>query len=170
MRGEFLRELYEKHYETVFGYVLPKLGFDEEAAADVAHAVFDEAEKCFEKLKDHPNKLGWLMVTAKHKLHKAWRKKTRESSRNAPLELAAAIPDPRDPFDAVELTDDDIRSITEQVLSGLSPNEREIYGLFFVDGLSFAETAEKLGISEKAARARLARVKAKLKNRIIYFI
>ena len=170
MREEFLRELYEKHYETVFSYVLPKLGFDEEAAADCAHAVFEAAGEKYEKLRDHSNLLGWLMVTAKHKLHKAWTRRTRAAAKSIPLELASAIPDPRDPFDAVELSDAEIKRITKEVLSGLSESETEIYRLFYADGLSFAETAERLGISEKAARARLARVKAKLKNRIIYFI
>ncbi len=166
MRDEFLRMLYEKHFETVFNYCLPKLGFDNDAAADCAHAVFDEAEKKYEKLKDHPNLLGWLMTTAKHKLHKAWRRSSLERLRLIPLDLAEAVPDGGDPFDAVELTDSDIKRITEVVLSGLSQNELEIYRLFYREDLGFAQIAQKLGISEKAARARLARVKAKLKNRI----
>lgn len=170
MREEFLRMLYEKHFQTVFEYCLPKLGFDKDAAADCAHAVFDEAGKKFEKLADHPNLLGWLMVTAKHKLHKAWRRNTRDTAKLIPIELASAIPDAGDPFDAVELTDADITAITAEVLSGLSEGELVIYRLFFVDRLSFRETGERLGISEKAARARLARVKAKLKNRLAEYL
>lgn len=170
MRDDFVRELYERHYQTVYAYVLPKLGFREDAAADCAHAVFDEAGDKYEKLKDHPNVLGWLMVTAKHKLHKAWRKSTRDTARNIPLEIACAIPDNRDPFDAVELSDGEIKAITEEVLSGLSENEFEIYRMYFVENDSFEKIARKLGVSEKAVRARLARVKVKLKNRIIYFI
>ncbi|MBO4384830.1 MAG: sigma-70 family RNA polymerase sigma factor [Clostridia bacterium] len=170
MRDDFLRMLYEKHFETIFEYCLPKLGFDKDAAADCAHAVFDEAGKKYEKLRDHPNLLGWLMVTAKHKLHKAWRKNTRDTAKLIPIELAAAIPDPGDPFGAVELTDADIARITEAVLSGLGEGELEIYRLFYVEKLSFRETGERLGISEKAARARLARVKAKLKNRLAEYI
>ena len=156
MRDEFLRKLYEQYFDTVFKYCLPKLGFDRDAAADVAHAVFDLADKKYEKLKEHPNIPGWMLTTAKHMLHKAWRRNTREAARSVPIELITSLPDSRDPFDAVELTDSDIRSITETVLSGLSENELSIYRLFYVDDLSFAETAERLGISEKAARARLA--------------
>ncbi len=170
VREDFVRELYERHYQTVYAYVLPKLGFREDAAADCAHAVFDAAGEKYEKLRDHPNVLGWLMVTAKHKLHKAWRKNTRETAKNLPLELACAVPDSRDPFDAVELSDPEIKAITKEVLSGLNESEFEIYKLYFVDNVSFAGIAERLGVSEKAARARLARVKVKLKNRIIYFI
>ena len=170
MRDEFLRMLYEKHFETIFKYCLPKLGFDKDAAADCAHAVFDEAGKKYEKLKDHPNLLGWLMTTAKHKLHKAWRRSARERLRLVPLDLASAVPDGGDPFDAIELTDSDIEGITETVLSGLSPSELDIYRRFYRENLSFAEIAEGLGISEKAARARLARVKAKLRERLAELI
>lgn len=166
MRDEFLRMLYEKHFETVFDYCLPKLGFDNDAAADCAHAVFDEAGKQYEKLANHPNLLGWLMTTAKHKLHKAWRRSTRERLRLIPLDLAEAVPDGGDPFAAVELTERDIERVTAVVLSGLSESELEIYTLFFRENLGFDKIAERLGISEKAARARLARVKAKLKSRI----
>ncbi len=166
MRDEFLRMLYEKHFETVFDYCLPKLGFDNDAAADCAHTVFDEAGKQYEKLANHPNLLGWLMTTAKHKLHKAWRRSARERLRLIPLDLAEAVPDGGDPFAAVELTERDIERVTAVVLSGLSESELEIYTLFYREGLGFDKIAKRLGISEKAARARLARVKAKLKNRI----
>ena len=166
MRDEFLRMLYEKHFETVFQYLLPKLGFDEGAAADCAHAVFDKAGEKYEKLKDHPNVLGWLMTTAKHLLHKSWRKSARAAARSIPLELACAVPDGRDPYDAVELTDADIKSVTQTVLSGLKENELAIYRMFFVENRSFEDISKALGISEQAARARLARVKAKLINRI----
>jgi len=70
----------------------------------------------------------------------------------------------------VELDDAEIARITMEVLSSLKDNELEIYRLYYVDKLSFEETANRLGISEKAARARLARVKAKLKNRLIYYL
>lgn len=170
MREEWLRELYERYFGVINKYCLPKLGFDENAAADCAHAVFDKAGEQYEKLKDHPNILGWLTVTAKYLVHKRWTKDTRSAARSIPLELAAAIPDQRDPFDAVELSEKEIRRITAQVLSELDAKERELYELCFVKNLPFAKIAESTGMTEKAARAKLARIKLKLKQRIIYFL
>ena len=170
MREEWLRDLYERYFGAITKYCLPKLGFDESAAADCAHAVFDRAGEQYEKLKDHPNVLGWLMVTAKHLVHKNWSKKSRESSKSVPLELITALPNPRDPFDAVELSEKEIRQITARVLSGLDPKESELYELSFVKNLPFAEIARITGMTEKAARAKLARIKLKLKKRIIYFL
>ena len=159
MREEFIRRLYEQHFETVKKYCLPRLRFDEGAAADCAHAVFEEAERHYEKLRDHPKVLGWLIQTAKNKLRKSWRKSLREAAREAPLELAASLPDGGDPFDAVELPESEIERITEEVLSCLDERERRFY-----------ETGRAFGVSEKAARAKLARIKLKLKQRIIYLM
>ena len=170
MREEFMRELYEKHFELVYKYCLSKLRHDEDAAAEVAHAVFEAAGEKYESLREHPNKLGWLMQTAKHMIRRRWTRSAKEAAKNIPLELVTALPDGRDPFDSVELTEGDIKRITAEVLSGLSPGEREIYELFYRRKLTYAETAASLGVSEKAARARLARVKAKLTKRIIYFL
>ena len=56
------------------------------------------------------------------------------------------------------------------MLSGLDGKEREYYELYFKQNLSFADMASRLGVSEKAVRAKLARIKLKLKQRIIYFL
>lgn len=170
MRDEFLRMLYEQYFDIVKKYCLSKLSFDEDAAADCAHAVFDIAGEQYEKLKSHPNVPGWLINTAKHLVRKRWARKTRETNRSVPLELVTSIPDGRDPFDAVELDEGEIARITLAVLSGLDENEGRYYELFFKQGRSFAEIALEMGVSEKAARAKLARIKLKLKQRIIYFL
>ena len=170
MREEFIRDLYEQYFETVKKYCLPRLRFDEGAAAECAHAVFEEAERHYEKLRGHPKVLGWLIQTAKNKLKKSWRKSIRDAAREVPLELAASVPDGGDPFDAVELPESEIERITEEVLSCLDERERRFYDLFFKEGLSFEETGRMFGVSEKAARAKLARIKLKLKQRIIYLM
>lgn len=170
MREEFIRGLYEQYFGLVYKYCLSKLRHDEDAADETAHAVFDSAAESWEKLREHPNILGWLMLTAKNLIRRRWRDGGRDKLRSIPLELIVSVPDPRDPFDSVELSDKDIAGITEQVLSGLSPAEREIYELFYRSNLPYPDIAEKLGISEAAVRARLARVKAKLMKRIIYFL
>lgn len=170
MQDEFIAGLYERYFDLVFKYCLPRLHFDESSAADCAHAVFDAASEKREKLSRHPNVAGWLMVTARHMVHKRWTKDVKSAAESIPIDLLTALPDKHDPFDAIELTDSDVKQITEAVLSGLNENEALIYKLFYRDDLPFPEIAARLGISEKAAHARLDRVKAKLKQRIIYFL
>lgn len=170
MRDDFMRMLYEQYFEVIKKYCLPKLRFDEEAAEDCAHAVFDKAGEQYEKLVDHPKVLGWLMLTAKHLVHKQWMKNARDAARNVPLELVTSIPDRSDPFDAAELPEEDIKRITDEVLSGLDERELAYYKLLYVEKLSFSEIGERFGVSEKAARAKLSRIKMKLKKRIIYLL
>jgi RNA polymerase sigma factor (sigma-70 family) len=170
VQDEFIASLYERYFDVVFKYCLPRLRFDESAAADCAHAVFDAALEKREKLSRHPNPAGWLMLTARHMVHKRWTRDAKSAAESIPLDLLTAIPDKRDPFDAIELSDSDISRITEAVLSGLNENEALIYGLYFKEDLPIPEIAKRIGISEKAAHARLDRVKAKLKRRIIYFL
>lgn len=169
MQRAFVRELYDKYYDIVFQYCMHMLNFDEASASDCAHAAFDRAEAQYEKLATHPNVAGWLMTTAKHMVYKQWRRNKENLLRMVSIDLIAAIPDRHDPYDLVELTSADIERISELVLSCLKPKERELYQLYFVDGHSFAQAAEILGISEKAVRARLARIKVKLKDRLAFY-
>lgn len=170
MRDEFMRMLYEQYFDVIKKYCLPKLSFDEDSAEDCAHAVFDLAGERYEKLRTHPNVLGWLMLTAKHLVHKKWRRNVKETASRIPLELVIALPDQRDPFDEVELPQKEIERITGAVLSGLDEKEREYYTLYYVDNVPFRDIAARLGGSEAAARAKLSRITMKLKKRIIYFL
>lgn len=170
MNEEFIGMLYERYFETIKKYCLPRLRYDEDAAADCAHAVFEEARLHAGELEKHPNVPGWLMLTAKNKLKKSWKRSVAEAARSVSLELVTALPDRSDPFDAIELPESEIERMTGEVLSCLDPKEREYYDLFYGQKLSFAETGARMGVSEKAARAKLARIKLKLKRRIIYLL
>lgn len=170
MGDEFVRQLYEKYYNIVFQYCLPKLHFDEQVAADCAHAAFDKAEAKYEKLQNHPNILGWLLRTSKNIIMKQWRSYKILAPKTISLELIAELPDNRDPFDMVELSSDDIDKICERLLSELKPEEHKMYLQYFCEKRTIQEIAAANGISDKAARAKLARIKIKLKEKIIYFM
>lgn len=73
MRDEFVRNLYGEYFDLIFKYCLSKLDFDQDAAANCAHEVFDKAQSQYEKLIHHPNFSGWLFKTAKHSIHKQWK-------------------------------------------------------------------------------------------------
>lgn len=151
----------------LYRYCLPELNFDEGAAADCVHAAFDIAEARYEKLIQRPNLRGFLFKTVKNMVHHHRRDNRRVYV--ASLDFIASIPDPCNPFDAIELTNADIERISGEVLSCLRPEERELHRLYYVENRSYADIAKAFGVSEKAIRARLARLKVKLKEKIIYF-
>jgi len=70
-------------------------------------------------------------------------------------------PDPERSVGAHELT-----ALIERALDRLPQNYRTIFTLRQVKGLSTAETAEFLGVSEEAVKVRLHRARAALRNEI----
>lgn len=52
----------------------------------------------------------------------------------------------------------------EEILSYLSPNQRTLIELHFLEGLSLVDIARRLKISKKTASVRLSRAKKKLKE------
>ncbi len=54
-----------------------------------------------------------------------------------------------------------------QALAQLSPQERRLVGLFYVEGLSHTELAETLALSASAVKSRLHRLRAKLRREML---
>lgn len=79
--AEIIRNLYEQYYFLLYRYALPKVNFDNDAAANCVHAVFDVASKNIEKLRDHENIGGWMMRSLKNIIsdhYKAQRRRTKK--------------------------------------------------------------------------------------------
>jgi RNA polymerase sigma factor (sigma-70 family) len=77
--------------------------------------------------------------------------------------------DPEDPaaagaFEDAAAEDAERRATVRRALAGLDAREREIVALKFHAGLSNAEIAEVLGVSESNAGTRLHRAVAKLRE------
>ena len=70
----------------------------------------------------------------------------------APLASEVAQPGPRI----------DEALCVRQAMSGLTPDQRRVIELTYYEGMTQAETAEILGISEKAVETRLYRARTKL--------
>lgn len=57
-----------------------------------------------------------------------------------------------------------------KILQGLNINQQTIINLYVIDGLRHAEIAEKLQISELAARAQYSRARRALRNEVNKYI
>lgn len=78
-----------------------------------------------------------------------------------PQEIADWRPDPEQIYSRQEL-----RAILERALSGLPQHYSTVFLLRDVEGFSTAETAEALGISITAVKARLLRARLQLRERL----
>ena len=71
---------------------------------------------------------------------------------------------------AVKDEDDALSEMLEEVhayVDSLSKSEQELYRLYFVEGLTYRETAGRLGISRNAVKLRLSRLREKIIERYL---
>lgn len=156
------RELLGRHREAVFRLVRGSIG-DADAALDVTQEAFIAA---FAALKSYdggrPFKT-WVSRIAINKCRDWARRRAvrRFFSFALPIEAAVTIADESIPADQ-QLADRAELARVRDAITKLPSSIREPLILRTIEGLTQAETAEVLGISEKAVETRLYRARNKL--------
>jgi RNA polymerase sigma-70 factor (ECF subfamily) len=150
-------ELYRGSRDDVYAYASGLLR-DRSAAEDVTATAFERAyrkRRRFDRRRGSPR--AWLFGIARNAALDELRRRSRQAElRDDPIDPAAG-PDRSD-------GDDDARIVVAAALATLSPRERELVALKFFAGLSNAEIAAVLGISESNAGTKLHRTIAKLRE------
>lgn len=168
--AEIIRNLYEQYYFLIYRYALPKVNFDNDAAANCVHAVFDVASKNIEKLRDHENIGGWMMRSLKNIIsdhYKAQRRRTKKETLFSRMTLKHDFSFELWPDNI--FSDSEIQEIKNGILSLLSDNEKQIYHLFYVENKSVRDISDLLCISEAATKMRLMRLRNKIYDGIKKF-
>ena len=147
-------ELYRSSRDDVYAYVAGLLR-DRSAAEEVTATAF---ERAFRKRRRFDSRRGgpraWLFGIARNAALDELRRRRRQA------ELAA---DPAD-VGRPQTDQDERRAVVVAALGGLDARERELVALKFFAGLSNAERAAVLGISESNAGTKLHRVITKLRE------
>jgi RNA polymerase sigma-70 factor (ECF subfamily) len=152
--------LYRSSAADVYAYVA-SLVRDRSAAEDVTALAFERAfrrRRTFNPRRG--NERAWLFGIARNAALDELRRRRR---------TAALVIDPEDPhaadaFDAESTEEAERRAAVRSALARLDPRERELVALKFHAGLSNAEIAEVLGVSESNAGTRLHRAVKKLRE------
>lgn len=149
LRGdpEAFRALYERYRDKVFGTAWRILG-EYHAAADLTQEVFVKLHGELGRFKFESRFSTWLFrVAVNHALNRA-----EETARRARLPGRAA----RDGRPAAPSGEG--RPVDEAVaraIARLSPKLRAVVGLRYLEGLSYEEIAEVLGLSVGTVKSRL---------------
>ena len=159
---ERFEALYRSSRDDLFAYVLTLLG-DRAAAEDVTAIAFERAyrrRRTFDRRRGEER--GWLFGIARNAALDELRRRRR---------VAALVVDPEDVGDDVSADDDEEdtvlrRTAVRTALRSLSPRERELIALKFHAGLSNAELASVLGVSESNAGTMLHRAVQKLRSAV----
>ena len=155
---ESFEALYERTFPKVYAYVASLLR-DRAAAEDVTSQAF---ERAYRKRRSYRASRGsteaWLFGIARN----AALDELRKRKRRARLE--------GEPADTVSPSLDDAaddalrRAVVREALAGLDGAERDLVALKFMGGLSNAEIARVLGLSESNAGTKLHRTLTKLRE------
>lgn len=152
-------EIYLKYYEMVYRYICRATQNRTADAEDLTQEVFWVAYQKWDKVKDHPNIGGFLMVVAKNKVMK-W------SVRPTPLyyeelEMLDALAEQLDESDSYDMVD-----LCSTVEATLSHEELDILLQYYSYGYTAGEMAKKLGVSESCFKVRVLRMREKLRREI----
>lgn len=151
---QWLHALYLTHAEPLYRLARARLG-DPHEAQDLVQAVFLAAGQKAATLQTHPNPLGWLLQALQYELSHTFSKRARRAGREVSLDTLppgqAAAPGPS-------------LGLAEVLPTQLSPRDREILLLYYEEGLSYQEMADRLGIPLSTCGTRLARAKAHCKT------
>ena len=150
-----LEQRITENMKAVFGFALTRLRNVKEAeelASDILYALLRSAEN----LKDEDRFYGFLWKTAENVYMDYLRKKSRNAARTAELEETIA-----GETDSVleEIVRQEELNLLRRELSLLSKQYRDATVLYYIEGLSCSETAEKLQISTEMVKYYLFRAR-----------
>ncbi|HET8673782.1 MAG TPA: sigma-70 family RNA polymerase sigma factor [Thermoleophilaceae bacterium] len=156
--SESFEALYRRTFPRVYGYVASLLA-DRAAAEDVTALAFERAyrrQRTFRLARGTPE--AWIFGIARN----AALDELRRRKRNATLAAEPDDPSAPAPDEYAELTLR--RETVRAALAGLDARERDLIFLKFAGGLSHAEIAKVLRVSESNAGTRLHRTLEKLRK------
>lgn len=152
-------DLYRRHADSVLVFIVRRV-YDREVAMDLAAETFARAFVSRRRFRGttEAEAEAWLYTIARRQVANYLRRGRAE--RRAIEKLGLEVP---------RLTDEDLERVDQLAgltdlraavaigLQELSPSQREALTLRVVDELSYPEVAERLGVSEQTARARVSR-------------
>jgi RNA polymerase sigma-70 factor (ECF subfamily) len=153
------RRIVVRHHRSLYANALRRLG-DPVAAEDAVQDAFLRAFRNIERFDGDYHLDAWLHRIVTNTCHDIGRRRGRDTRLfdRACTEVEVEVAPADEAFDAVP------REQVTQALDSLPESYREVLMLRFVDELPYPDVAEKAGISEENARARVSRGRTMLKR------
>lgn len=151
-----LVERYRDRYARYATRMLGSVDAAEDAVQDAFVRAYDQLAQCQE-----PDKfVGWFFLILRNRCF-AEQRRTRT---HAPLEAAGAVAARGQADDGTESTER-LRAL-QQALLDLTPEQREVFVLKHVEGLSYGEIAERLHTSVPSLKMRMHRAYDRLREQL----
>jgi RNA polymerase sigma factor (sigma-70 family) len=158
------RELYERYVERIHGYFVRRTG-DADAAFDLTAETFAQAWLMRARFRDQVGGSAgpWLFGIARNVLLMSLRRGRLEQRATQRLGIAERLDDAYAP--AAALPDERWAVGADEMLDALPPSQREAVRLRVIQELAYEQIAVALGTSAAAARVRVHRGLAVLRER-----
>jgi RNA polymerase sigma-70 factor (ECF subfamily) len=163
--------LVEDNASAIYRLALRMMG-NEADAEDVLQETFLSAFRSIDRFEGRSSLSTWLYrIASNAALMRLRRNEPEQVSVDEPVERDDGESMPRQFFDFCCLPEEDLlreeaREQMKQAIDDLPPILRSVFVLRDIEGLSTAETAEALDLSESAVKSRLMRARLKLRDEL----
>ncbi len=170
---EAFGEIVERHEEYVYNVVYHLVGNDQEAD-DIAQEVFVRAFSHLDSFEGRAKFSTWLYGIALNCVRNLWRRRGRRSI-VAPVAAPGeenSIPDPPSEQDGPEealLRRERVDKVREAI-AALAEDAREAIVLRDIQGLTYEEMAESMGVALGTVKSRIYRARQALKDQLEAYI
>ena len=151
-----LVERYRDRYARYATRMLGSVDAAEDAVQDAFVRAYDQLAQC----KEHDKFVGWFFLILRNRCF-AERRRNRTSASLEAANGVAAV----DRSDGGAETAEQRRAL-QLALLGLTPDQREVFVLKHVEGLSYSEIAERLSTSVPSLKMRMHRAYDKLREQL----
>jgi RNA polymerase sigma-70 factor (ECF subfamily) len=153
---DVFQHLVEHYQKEAIGHAIAILG-NKEDSLDVVQEAFMDAFKAIKKFDCERRFYPWFYTILRHRCLKLLERKKRQSSNQLnETEIIAQTSDyPAEDAEHLEMT-----------LLEIPPEDRELITLKYLDGLSYSDIAERLGVPEGTVMSRLYYARRRLWERL----
>lgn len=162
-------EIANLYYNDIYHLCLSRLK-KEENAADVTQEVFLFFQEKYDELDDNYIK-AWLYSVADNKIKEQFRaiaKREKELIYGAVFGSQTSTDILYEMEEDNKVTPEELEEKKKSILSSLSEKELELFEMVYTKHMEYKELAKALDISEHAVRARVYRLRLKIKEKAAF--
>jgi len=162
LRGdeEAFAMFFDAHFGPLFRFTLRRTDGNADAAEEIVQMTLCTAVRKLATFRGEASLLTWLVTFCRHEISAYFRKRQRIPPL---LELSDDLPEIRSAIESIRAEDPLLRketsALVQSVLDALPSRYGDVLEWKYIEGVSVAAIAERLGVSAKAAESMLTRAR-----------